>query len=98
LNQASGDIHHEKNDHNSQFSQAERNQEKRIQHGIQSGALTQREATRLETEEAKIKTDEEFARKSGGKFTNAERRRINRDLNHASRDIYREKHDRNRQQ
>ena len=72
----------------------QRGQQERIREGIRSGELTRREARRLEAEEARIRVDERFARRSGGQFTHAERRRIQRELNHASRDIYRQKHDR----
>lgn len=72
----------------------QREQQERIRQGVRSGELTRREARRLEAEEARIRVDERYARRSGGQFTPQERRRIERELNHSSRDIYRQKHDR----
>jgi len=72
----------------------EREQQQRIRAGVRNGELTRREARRLESEEARIRVDEAYARRSGGQFTPRERARIQRELNHSSRDIYRQKHDR----
>ena len=72
----------------------ERRQEQRIHQGVRSGELTRREAERLQAEQARIRVDEAFARRSGGEFTARERARIEREQNKASRDIYRQKHDR----
>jgi hypothetical protein len=72
----------------------EREQQGRIRAGIRSGELTRLEAARLEAEEARIRLDEARARHSGGVFTPRERAQIQRELNHASRDIYRQTHDR----
>src|SRR5689334_12374968 len=69
-------------------------QQQRIREGIRSGELTRREARRLEAQEARVRVDEAYARRSGGQFTPRERARIQRELNHTSRDIYRQKHDR----
>lgn len=70
----------------------ERNQQRRINQGIRSGELTRREARRLEANEARIRTDERFAR-ADGKVTPRERARLQRELNRESRGIYRQKHD-----
>lgn len=68
------------------------NQHHRIVQGVRSGELTRQEAHSLRAEERAIRLEErEF--KSDGKLTGAERRELHRDLNEASRDIYREKHD-----
>ena len=72
----------------------QREQQQRIREGLRSGELTRREARRLEAEEWRIRRNEAFARRSGGQFTPRERLRIERQLNHTSRDIYRQKHDR----
>ncbi len=72
----------------------ERRQERRIHQGVRSGELTRREAGRLQAREARIRVDEAYARRSGGKFTARERARIQREENRASRRIYRQKHDR----
>ena len=69
------------------------NQEKRIEQGEKSGALTPREANRLEKREAKTEADLAAA-KSDGKVTKAERKGLHRELNRNSRAIYRQKHDR----
>jgi len=71
----------------------EHREEVRIHQGERSGELTRREAERLQAEEARIRVDEAYARRSGGEFTPRERARIERELNRASRDIYRQKHD-----
>lgn len=72
----------------------QRDQQQRIRQGVRSGELTRREARRLEGEQARIYRNEARARHSGGEFTARERLRIQRQLNHSSRDIYRQKHDR----
>ena len=69
----------------------ELNQEKRIEQGVQSGQLTPKEAGRLETQQAKIKQDEERM-KADGKLTKAERKKLKREQNRASNNIYRKKH------
>lgn len=67
-------------------------EQRRIGQGIRSGELTRREAGRLEAGLAKIKTDERFARMDGH-LSYRERERLQRELNHESRGIYRQKHD-----
>ena len=71
----------------------ERREQARIRQGIRSGELTPRETRRLEKEQARIRVEEARA-KSDGMVTRGERRRLVRDLRRASRDIYRQKHDR----
>lgn len=68
-------------------------QEHRIDQGIASGALTGRETRRLEREQAVINQAEDKA-KADGSVTAAERKRLHKMQNHASRDIRRQKHDR----
>ena len=68
------------------------NQQQRIEQGLQSGALTTREAARLEKEESQVNRMQSRALKDGV-LTNAEKARIERAQNKVSRDIYREKHD-----
>jgi CRISPR/Cas system-associated endoribonuclease Cas2 len=67
-------------------------QGQRIQQGVSSGELTRGEAHRLRTEQRHIR-HEERAYKADGHLTRAERADLHRDQNHASRDIYRQKHD-----
>ena len=73
------------------IQQRELNQERRIDQGVASGALTPRETGRLEAQQAKIRQDEERM-KSDGVLTKAERRKLTREQNRASRNIYRKKH------
>ncbi len=73
------------------IDQRQANQEKRIDQGIASGALTQKEATNLDKRENKIQADK-LAAKADGKVTKAERRKIEREQNRASAAIKRQKH------
>lgn len=75
------------------INRRQHNEQKRIGQGIRSGELTRREAERLEAGMARIRVDERFARHDGV-VTPRERERLNRELNHESRMIYRQKHDR----
>lgn len=68
------------------------NQEKRIDQGIASGALTSKETAKLDKRETKIEADK-LAAKADGKVTGAERRKLRREENRASRAIHRQKHD-----
>ncbi len=68
------------------------NQEKRIDQGIASGQLNQREASRLDREQNRIDRMENRA-KADGVVTDKERARIGAAQNRASRHIAREKHD-----
>lgn len=69
------------------------NQEKRIDQGVASGQLTRRETARLEHEQRVIGRAENRA-KADGTVTAQERRRLHRAQNQASRDVRRQKHDR----
>jgi hypothetical protein len=72
--------------------QRQARQERRIDQGIASGALTKREAWRLDRQQARINAAEDNA-KSDGRVTKQERRRLHHAQGHASRNIYRQKHD-----
>jgi hypothetical protein len=76
------------------IEQRQRNQQRRIAQGVRNGQLTGRETARLERREAGIERREQRMRASGGQFTRGERRAIQRQLNGTSRQIYRQKHDR----
>lgn len=65
----------------------------RIEQGAASGALTGREQRRLNREQRAIARKEEAA-KADGKVTPKEAHRLEHMQDHASRDIYRQKHDR----
>jgi hypothetical protein len=71
----------------------EHREQVRIREGIRSGELTRREAGRLEAQQARIRVDERFAR-ADGHVSYRERARLDRELDRASRSIYRQKHDR----
>ncbi|MFY9640674.1 MAG: hypothetical protein WCD20_13125 [Rhodomicrobium sp.] len=68
------------------------NQENRVDHGINSGKLTPGEAARDTRRDARVerqmKRDEA---KHGGHITKGEQAKLNRELNHNSRDIHRQK-------
>ncbi len=68
-------------------------QQKRIDQGVKSGELNQREAARLERHQERIGKMEDKA-KADGKVTAKERARIHHAQDHESKRIYREKHDR----
>src|SRR5438874_598858 len=67
------------------------NQEIRIQQGVRSGELTPAEAARLQQQQIRIQFLEKQL-KSDRNLTPAERARIRVELNEASRNIYRAKH------
>jgi hypothetical protein len=75
------------------INEREANQRARIRDGVQDGELTRREARRLSAQQARIRVNEAYARRSGGEFTPRERARIQRQLNQSNRRIYRQKHD-----
>ncbi len=75
------------------INRRQHNQQRRIVQGARNGELTRQEVRKLEREQARIRRHELRAR-SDGAFTARERMRLNRELNRSSRDIYRQKHDR----
>jgi|SRR5215216_2450204 len=79
--------------HTPVINRRERNERGRIVQGIRSGELTRREAARLRSEQFGIRSYEARA-KSDGSLTRSERYRLDRMMDRASRDIYRQKHDR----
>jgi len=78
---------------NYEIEQRDRNEQARIDRGVQSGQLTSREADRLQGQRAQIERMESRAR-SDGTMTQHERARIDGAQDRLSRDIYRESHDR----
>ena len=68
-------------------------EQQRINRGIRSGELTRLEARRLEAGLFRINRYETHAR-SDGYLGPRERARLQHQLNHQSRDIYRQTHDR----
>ena len=75
------------------IDQRQTNQEQRIDQGIASGQLNDREANRLNKQQEHINKMEDRA-KSDGVITKKERARIGAAQARASRHIAREKHDR----
>ena len=71
------------------------NQERRIDQGVASGQLTQREAARLDRNENRIDRMENRA-KADGVVTPRERARLHGALDQQSKAIARQKHDRQR--
>lgn len=69
----------------------EQKQQQRIQQGVQSGQLTSKEANKLEAQQNRIKATEDRM-KADGNLTRAERAKLTRMQNRASRNIYRKKH------
>jgi hypothetical protein len=69
----------------------ERRQNARIQEGVASGELTKREAAKLDAQQEKIKKDEMQA-KADGTLSPAERMKLKREQNRASRRIFNKKH------
>ncbi len=76
-----------------QVNSRRENQQDRIAQGVKSGELNAGQTANLENREAGINHEVRADRKAnGGKLTNAEKRQVNRQQNHASRAIYRAKH------
>lgn len=80
-----------KNDHNIQ--QRKVNQQKRINQGVKSGQLTNREANTLERQHRAINRETRAMRaQNNGKLSKQDRKTIHRQQNQESRRIYRKKH------
>lgn len=75
------------------IDQRQANQEQRIDQGIASGQLTEREANRLNRQQDRIDKMEDRA-KSDGVVTKKERAKIHAAQDRASRNIAKQKHDR----
>lgn len=68
-------------------------QNRRIDQGSRNGTLSRRQARQLHREDNHMRREERaMARRNGGHITPAEQRRLNRQENRESRQIYREKH------
>lgn len=68
-------------------------QDARVNQGVQSGELTNKEAARLKARQANLNRKIRQDRKDGGGMTAAERARIEQRQDNISRDIYRQKND-----
>jgi hypothetical protein len=75
-------------------NQREYSQRNRIRGGIRSGELTRGEANRLINQQRRIESYELRSRLDDGRLDWQERRRLDQMLDRSSRDIYRQKHDR----
>lgn len=75
------------------IDQRQANQERRIDEGITSGQLNQREAAKLDKQQDHIDNMENKA-KSDGVVTKKERARLHAAQDRASKNIARQKHDR----
>ena len=77
----------------SRVGERSENQQKRIGNGVESGKMTAGETAHVEHQEAQIhhqvKSDREA---NGGKLTNKEKKQVNKEQNHTSKEIYRDKH------
>lgn len=76
-----------------QVDQRQINQQQRIDQGISSGTLTEKEAARMEHGQTHVENIEDRA-KSDGTVTNRERARLHHAQDVQSSRIYRQKHDR----
>ena len=74
------------------IDQRQANQDRRIEQGVKSGQLTEKEAARLETGQERVQKMEDKAT-ADGTVTKRERARIERAQNRQSRRIARQKHD-----
>jgi len=75
------------------IQQRKKNQQDRIANGVQSGQLTAGETKNLENKEANLNREERGMRAADeGHLTGADRAKLNRQQNHLSNDIYRDKH------
>jgi len=77
------------------IDQRQQNQQQRIDQGVKSGQLNQKEAARLEKGQARVQKLEDKAT-ADGKVTAKERARIEKAQDRESKRIYREKHDKQR--
>ena len=73
------------------IQEREKLQQQRIQQGIKSGQLTPGEAKRLEAQQGRIQGTEDRM-KADGNLTKAERAKLARMQNRASRNIHHKKH------
>jgi hypothetical protein len=79
---------------NDNINRREYSQRGRIRDGIRSGELTRGETYRLINQQRRIEAYERRSRLDDGRLDWRERQRLDRMLDRSSRDIYREKHDR----
>lgn len=77
------------------IDQRQQNQQQRIDQGVNSGALTDREAHRLQHGQQRVQNMEQRAL-ADGKMSMKERARLEHAQDHQSKHIFGEKHDKQR--
>ena len=76
-----------------EINQREQNQQDRIANGVKSGQLTPGETQRLERGEQRLQNNEKKdMAKDNGHLTKQDQRQLNREANHMSKRIYKDKH------
>jgi hypothetical protein len=76
-----------------QVNKREQNQQNRIGNGAKSGQLTSGETRRLEHGEQRLQNNEKKdMAKDNGHLTKQDQRQLNREANHMSKRIYKDKH------
>jgi hypothetical protein len=76
-----------------EIQQRKDNQQARIANGVNSGQLTPRETSNLESKEAGLNKEERNMRaQDNGHLTAGDKAKLNRQQNHLSKDIYDKKH------
>jgi uncharacterized lipoprotein YajG len=76
-----------------QVNGREENQQQRIANGVKNGSLSPKETANLENRENHIQNEEKRdMAKNNGHLTKAEQNKINRQQNHVSKSIYKDKH------
>lgn len=74
-----------------EVNQRLRNQDHRVDQGEASGKLNERQADRIENQDARIRAQEQRdAAQNGGHITKVEQRQLNREENRVSREIRRD--------
>lgn len=109
---ASKDIHHQRHDNQAgsgnpgaggqsddpnHYNRRKESQDQRIDNGMKSGAITEAEAKRLHAEQQAVK-DARQAAKADGKVTKEERKNLNEMQDATSKDIHRQRHDKQTKQ
>src|SRR5215471_19340808 len=76
-----------------EINQREQNQQNRIANGIKNDKLTPGQAARLERGEQRLENNEKRdMAKDNGHLTKKDQRQLNREANHMSKRIYKDKH------
>lgn len=77
-----------------QVNQREQNQQNRIANGMKDGQLTPGQAAHLEKGEQRLENNEKKdMAKDNGHLTKQDQRQLNKEANHMSNKIYKDKHD-----